>query len=441
MTPTIQVQNLSKRFTISARQEGPTCSFQNQVGPYYTLRESLMDAAGAAWRSVGRLWRRAEPTDQPARTRDIWPVKDVSFDVHPGEVIGIVGRNGAGKSTLLKILSRITEPTAGRVLLRGRVGSLLEVGTGFHRELTGRENIYLNGAVLGMTRREIARKFDEIVDFSEVGPFLDTPVKRYSSGMFVRLGFAVAAHLEPEILLVDEVLAVGDAAFQKKCLRKMSDVARRGQTIFFVSHNMAAVEGLCTRALYLQQGQLMGDGPTARVIDQYLRACAALKSQSSGSLGVSDNGAVELVDIACLNDDGQPIEPVTCGQDVTFRVVFKSSELPTVVRCRIGIENTFGARVALLENLLTGHDLSLEQPFTEFFCRVPALPLVPGQYYLSVELTGTAGWMLSLQNVAELQVDHGDYYGSGKMIDASWAGSVLVKQAWRAARRADPMVN
>jgi lipopolysaccharide transport system ATP-binding protein len=292
-----------------------------------------------------------------------------------------------------------------------------------------------------MTRREITRKFDEIVEFSEVGPFLDTPVKRYSSGMFVRLGFAVAAHLEPEILLVDEVLAVGDAAFQKKCLQKMSDVARRGQTVFFVSHNMAAVEGLCTRALFLSQGRLQGDGPTAKVIDQYLRACASLKTTSGGVLGVSDNGAVELLAIDCLNDDGLPIEPVVCGQDVTFRVVFRSREYPAGVRLRIGIENAFGARVALLENTLSGYDLTLEQPVTEMFCRVPSLPLVPGQYYLSVELAGNAGWMLSMQNVAELLVDHGDFYGSGKMIDAGWAGSVLVRQQWRAERRDDPTRN
>src|SRR5205807_1547255 len=257
---------------------------------------------------------------------EFWALKDVSFEVKQGEVVGIIGRNGAGKSTLLKILSRITEPTEGRVRIRGRVASLLEVGTGFHPELSGRENIFVNGAILGMRRREIETKFDDIVEFSGIERFIDTPVKRYSSGMFVRLGFAVAAHLEPEILLVDEVLAVGDAAFQKKCLSKMTDISRRGQTIFFVSHNMAAVEGLCTRALFLSQGELVGDGPTPQIINQYLQACAAVRERGSGLLGVSDNGAVELLSMDCLNDDGEPIEPVISGQNVTVRVAFRSRE-------------------------------------------------------------------------------------------------------------------
>jgi lipopolysaccharide transport system ATP-binding protein len=203
-------------------------------------------------------------------TRDFWALRDVSFTVAPGEVVGLVGRNGAGKSTLLKLLSRITEPTEGRAVLRGRVASLLEVGTGFHPDLTGRENIFLNGAILGMKRAEIVRKFDEIVEFSEIAGFLDTPVKRYSSGMYVRLAFAVAAHLEPEILVIDEVLAVGDAAFQKKCLGKMQDVATHGRTVLFVSHNLAAVQTLCPRAVMLEAGKVTATGPTAAVLAQYL---------------------------------------------------------------------------------------------------------------------------------------------------------------------------
>ena len=230
MRPAIRVEGLSKQYRVG-----------QPMGRYRTMREALVSAALAPLHALRRAWR------EPPASEQVWALKDVSFDVNPGEVVGVIGRNGAGKSTLLKILGRITEPTHGRVTLRGRVGSLLEVGTGFHPELSGRENIFLNGAILGMTRREIARKFDEIVDFSGVERFLDTPVKRYSSGMYMRLAFAVAAHLHPEILLVDEVLAVGDAAFQRKCVKKMQDVGEQGSTVLFVSHNMNAVTRLCPR--------------------------------------------------------------------------------------------------------------------------------------------------------------------------------------------------
>lgn len=228
----------------------------------------------------GRLFSRAKPADSPTLPKGrrdgdapgtFWALRDVSFQVQPGEVVGLVGRNGAGKSTLLKLLSRITEPTTGRAILRGRVASLLEVGTGFHPDLTGRENIYLNGAILGMRRAEIAQKFDEIVAFAEIGDFLDTPVKRYSSGMYVRLAFAVAAHLDPEILVIDEVLAVGDAAFQKKCLGKMHHVASRGRTVLFVSHNMGAVQTLCTKAVMLEDGGVAAVGETRSVLTRYLQ--------------------------------------------------------------------------------------------------------------------------------------------------------------------------
>ena len=227
-------------------------------------------AARAAPGAARRTWRAAAPSWRATATEEFWALKDVSFEVKRGEVLGIIGRNGAGKSTLLKILSRITEPSEGRVTIKGRVASLLEVGTGFHPELTGRENIYLNGAILGMTRAEIKRKFDEIVAFAEVEKFLDTPVKRYSSGMYVRLAFAVAAHLEPEILVVDEVLAVGDAEFQKKCLGKMSEVASGGRTVLFVSHNMAAVTSLCSRAVLLVGGKLGRQGDVAETVGAYL---------------------------------------------------------------------------------------------------------------------------------------------------------------------------
>jgi homopolymeric O-antigen transport system ATP-binding protein len=253
----IQVERLAKKYSIRHQAEGKS---------YTALRDVIADG-------FKRVFRSPKSENRNLKTvEDFWALRDVSFEVKQGEVVGVIGRNGAGKSTLLKILSRITEPTEGRVRIRGRVASLLEVGTGFHAELTGRENIFLNGAILGMHRSEIKRKFDEIVAFSGVEQFLDTPVKRYSSGMYVRLAFAVAAHLEPEIIIVDEVLAVGDAQFQKKCLGKMQDFsAREGRTVLFVSHNMTAVQSLCRRALMLSAGRLLADGPVVPVVARYLQ--------------------------------------------------------------------------------------------------------------------------------------------------------------------------
>ncbi|PYS99994.1 MAG: ABC transporter ATP-binding protein [Acidobacteria bacterium] len=279
MKPIIHVENLSKRYTIGAKAE-----------PYSTLRESLVSAVR---KPIDRM-RRNGPK---AADSQFWALSDVSFDVTPGEVVGIIGRNGAGKSTLLKILSRITEPTNGKVELYGRVGSLLEVGTGFHPELTGRENIFLNGAILGMHREEIAKKFDEIVDFAEIEEFLDTPVKRYSSGMYMRLAFAVAANLEPEVLIVDEVLAVGDAEFQKKCLGKMRDVSQHGRTVLFVSHNIKAIQQLCDVCILLESGKLIAQGATPGVVQQYVRQQPTDQEQRSPS-------KVRILDIRIMDDNG-----------------------------------------------------------------------------------------------------------------------------------------
>ncbi|MDA8085800.1 MAG: ABC transporter ATP-binding protein [Nitrospiraceae bacterium] len=256
----IRVEGICKKYRIGRAEQN-----------YRTLRDTIRDAFASPFRKAGRLLRRRGPS-KPARNDEIWALKDVCFDVTAGEVMGVIGRNGAGKSTLLKILSRITSPTSGYAEIRGRVGSLLEVGTGFHAELTGRENIYLNGAILGMARTEIRQKFDEIVAFSEVEKFVDTPVKHYSSGMYLRLAFAVAAHLEPEILIVDEVLAVGDARFQKKCLNKMEDAGHRGRTVLFVSHNMPAVTRLCRRAILLEGGNLKTEGLSHKVVGEYLNS-------------------------------------------------------------------------------------------------------------------------------------------------------------------------
>jgi len=284
----IRVENLGKKYRIGGRQER-----------YKRFTETLMDTFYAPIRRLKNLGKPVPPEET------IWALKDVSFEIKRGEAVGVIGRNGAGKSTLLKILSRITEPTEGRVELHGRVGSLLEVGTGFHPELTGRENIYLNGAILGMKRAEIDRKFDEIVEFAEIQQFLDTPVKRYSSGMYVRLAFAVAAHLDPEILLVDEVLAVGDAAFQKKCLGKMSDVAGEGRTVLFVSHNMGSIEVLCSRCILLRQGKVQAGGEARHVVRMYLGD----RRLGSGSWRSADSGPVktpcfEVVAFRLVQGDG-----------------------------------------------------------------------------------------------------------------------------------------
>jgi lipopolysaccharide transport system ATP-binding protein len=296
----IRCEGISKRYEIWERE------------PYLALRDTLTDVLYAPARRLRALLRGRSPASARPRLTTFWALQDVSFDVRQGEVLGIIGRNGAGKSTLLKILSRITKPTQGRARIRGSVGSLLEVGTGFHPELTGRENVYLNGAILGMRKAEIDRKFDEIVTFAEVERFIDTPVKRYSSGMYVRLAFAVAAHLEPEILLVDEVLAVGDAAFQKKCLGKMGDVAKAGRTILFVSHNMTAVQSLCSRAIWLQGGQVLRGGDAGVVATEYLQTAAeSCLVQSWPHMDTAPgNDDVRIQGARVLGLDGGPIETI-----------------------------------------------------------------------------------------------------------------------------------
>jgi lipopolysaccharide transport system ATP-binding protein len=296
----LRVNNLSKEYRIGGRQE-----------QYRTLRDTLTDAFTAPIRRAGRLLR-GESGGASGMTERFWALKDVSFEVRRGEVVGIIGRNGAGKSTLLKILSRITEPSSGTAEIYGRVGSLLEVGTGFHPELTGRDNIFLNGAILGMGRAEIERKFDEIVDFAEVEQFIDTPVKHYSSGMYLRLAFAVAAHLEPEILIVDEVLAVGDAAFQKKCLGKIDEVASHGRTVLFVSHNMTAMQSLCDRTVWLHHGRIVENGPTAQVISAYLHTASATMSEQSwpDMESAPGNTKVRIRSARVRAEDGTPIEAI-----------------------------------------------------------------------------------------------------------------------------------
>src|SRR6266498_2716034 len=303
MKPILEIQNLYKQYKLGGRRIRRTENF----------RELVQQAFSAPIRALGGS--RNDLAKEELYT--FWALDDVSFGINEGDVIGIIGRNGAGKSTLLKILSRITSPTKGTVTLRGRMASLLEVGTGFHPELTGRENIFLNGAILGMRRSEITKRFDEIVAFAEVEKFLDTPVKHYSSGMSVRLAFAVAAHLEPEILIVDEVLAVGDAAFQKKCLGKMRGVTGEGRTVLIVSHNMAAIQGLCSKCYLLSSGQLIAEGSPRNVVERYLAdASVATPAQLRQRKDRQGSGEIQFLEVAILDAKSRRIEGALSGQDI-----------------------------------------------------------------------------------------------------------------------------
>ncbi len=309
MDAAISVRNLGKEYRIKASGRKR----------YHTLRDDLIETVQNLLQ--GKLGQ--------SPTESFWAIQDINFEVYPGEVVGIIGRNGAGKSTLLKVLSRVTQPTQGEAILYGRVASLLEVGTGFHPELTGRENIFMSGAVLGMQRSEIRQQFDEIVAFAEVEKFLDTPVKRYSSGMYVRLAFAVAAHLNPEILIVDEVLAVGDAAFQRKCLGRMQDVAGAGRTVLFVSHNMQAVRALCSRAILLEQGRVVADNKTEAVISLYTRNAKEHKLDANSGLGdrlSRTSGAVRFTQIAMQNRDGHEQWDFTMGETLSLQLSYQAFE-------------------------------------------------------------------------------------------------------------------
>ena len=379
MTTAISVKNLGKQYKIGAAQQ----KFQ-----YNMFRDVIMDTLMTPVRVFRAL--RGQGMRGATNTSLIWALNDVSFDLEEGKVLGIVGRNGAGKSTLLKILSRVTEPTTGTVSVRGRVGSLLEVGTGFHPELTGRENIYMNGAILGMKSVEIDRKFDEIVDFSEVGQFIDTPVKRYSSGMYLRLAFAVAAHLEPEILVVDEVLAVGDAEFQRKCLGKMGDVAQQGRTVLFVSHNMSAILRLTQEAIVLKKGQLIKRAPTAEAVDYYLSSGQAESGERIW--GVEDvpvtSAPFKPVAIRIKDRGGKVVDTVRSTEPVTVEWEYQLDAPVTGLRVGMYLSSMRG------EYIFTSFDTDDAAQFEQFGarkagryisrCHIPADFFNEGRYSLGV---------------------------------------------------------
>lgn len=418
----IRVENLSKRYRISLKEE---------------INDTFVGAITAAVKNpfakLKQLQRLSNFSGADRNDQDIiWALNDVSFEVKHGDVLGVIGKNGAGKTTLLKILSKITPPTSGRVELNGRVASLLEVGTGFHPELTGRENIYLNGTILGMSKKEIDRKLEEIIDFSGVEKFIDTPVKRYSSGMRVRLAFSVAAHLEPEILLIDEVLAVGDTAFQKKSVGKIGEVSKEGRTVMFVSHNLATITALCDRGLLLDSGQAIADGTTEKVVSTYL-------SQIEGNKLVPlhlrkdrmGDGRLRFISASVKNDSGKLVENVSSGQDVSFSFEYTlaEKELNGDINIGIDISGNLGQLMFQCETRLVGKELAYLTKHGTIICEIPNLPLPPGTYNITLWSIFNHELLDSIEHAISFQVHEGDFFNSGKLPYPNFR-AVLVPHKW-----------
>ena len=399
----IHTDRLGKRYLI-AHERGQE--------RYTALRDVM---AGAATRAWARMRGRTRGQQSAGRTtEEFWALKNVSIDIRQGEVTGVIGRNGAGKSTLLKILSRITEPTEGRVEIRGRVASLLEVGTGFHPELSGRENIFLNGAILGMSRREITAKFDEIVAYAEVERFLDTPDKRYSTGMYVRLAFAVAAHLEPEILIVDEVLAVGDSEFQKKCLGKMQDVAHAGRTVLVVSHNMPMVRNLCTRALVLAQGSITFQGNVDESVQHYLADSGGERHALTERADRRGDGRLRFSD-AYVQGDARHV--VRMGAAASIVLSYTAVERIKACNFSIHIENSWGQIILRLATRESGAPVSIAPGRGTIACEIPLLQLLPGRYTLLIAASVPPAYeyLDHIERAASFEVLEDDVYGTGNI--------------------------
>ena len=416
----IRVEGIGKRYRIGMLEERPDTLAGAAVG--------LLKAPLRSFRNLRKL-----SSFQDGEAEDVvWALRDVSFEVKPGEAVGLIGRNGAGKSTLLKVLSRIVDPTTGFIELHGRVASLLEVGTGFHPELTGRENAYLNGAILGMRKAEVDRKFDEIVAFSGIERFIDTPVKRYSSGMRVRLAFAVAAHLEPEILLVDEVLAVGDAAFQRKCLGKMEDVAGEGRTVIFVSHHMSMIQALCTRGVVLDGGRVSYDGPVDEAIMQYLRQMeAGADVEAADREDREGDGSARCTRVWFEDVAGNEVTSFASGapMDICMQYAIRKPDGHYVFS--VGIYDHLGRAIA--------HNSTRFPPDTAnrtdipeagmARCSIGRLPLPPGDYFSNTSITRDGQRADRIERAARFYVESGDFYGVGK-VPPSKSGSVLMDYGW-----------
>lgn len=418
MATAIEFNNISKIYRLGLVSTGTlahdlkrwwTMNIRRQEDPYLTIGET-------------------NDRSTKGESEYVWALRDIDFKVEQGDVVGIIGKNGAGKSTLLKILSKVTAPTTGNIRARGRIGSLLEVGTGFHPEMTGRENIYMNGAILGMTKSEITKKLDEIVDFSGCERYIDTPVKRYSSGMMVRLGFAVAAHLDPEILVVDEVLAVGDAEFQKKAIGKMQDVSKgEGRTVLFVSHNMTAVKNLCKTGVILKNGKLDYSGDIVSTIERYLS-----NQEDRSNIAIADikersgNGTLRFTDIEITDTNDNQKESFEVGDPIKIKVYFEGSEWlknAPMSRIDIGINNMMDYQILWMSTYMFNDKLDSSKGYVQFY--IPRLPLNDGVYNINLysevnhEL---ADW---IQNVSKLKVNYHDYYGNGRTMPAGQVPVVL----------------
>jgi lipopolysaccharide transport system ATP-binding protein len=384
----ISVRNLGKSYVIQHRND-PT---------YKTLRESLL-GAGIKFLSPNK--------EAQSSSETFWALQDVSLDVRRGEVLGVIGRNGAGKSTLLKILSRITEPSIGYAEIFGRVGSLLEVGTGFHPELTGRENIYLNGSLLGMRKRQIEKVFDQIVDFAEVSRFIDTPVKRYSSGMYVRLAFAVAAHIQPEVMIVDEVLAVGDLSFQEKCLGKMRDIGGSGRTILFVSHNMDAIQSLCTRAVVMDSGKIVFEGPAVQAKEYYMQEIVKKEYSLEHHSGRGGSGGAKIKSMKCLHGSGQVAKNIKADDGLQIEIAGEISEeynKSNEIDVAIGLDTVSGIRIATFLSSWKGCTAEIKNNMFGVNFNISSIPLIPGQYVLSASLILKGETLDSIQGCAAFNV-------------------------------------
>jgi lipopolysaccharide transport system ATP-binding protein len=421
--PVISVRGLGKKYRLGA-----------------TIRhDTLRDQIAHPFKSIFRRNSKKYPSDEGQRVKEqghdsseFWALRDISFDVHQGEIIGIIGRNGAGKSTLLKILSEITEPTTGEVRIRGRVGSLLEVGTGFHPELSGRENIFLNGAILGMTRAEIKARFDDIVAFSEIEKFLDTPVKRYSSGMFVRLAFAVAAHLDPEILFIDEVLAVGDVRFQTKCLGKMDEISHSGRTVLFVSHNMDAILSLCSFVYVIEGGRISQRFSPEEGVRSYLTM--------NRDQPLSKRPRFQLVhrppiihNLKIFDNEGRK-NSVCCGQGINFGIELRDFADINRIAISIVITNDRNQRVVLFDTRYHANRVLEASSYASVSCFVPSFPLIPGNYYVDVILSDRNRVIEKVEQAAQFEVIFADFLGTGQL-PRSWQGHIVLPCNWSSKHR------
>ena len=414
----IRAENIAKCYRIGLR-----------VDPRQTLGGALVSRLKSHF--VNLRNHQPDSKDDDFKRGAIWALNSVSFEVRSGEAVGIIGRNGAGKSTLLKIISRITSPTSGRVEIVGRMSSLLEIGTGFHPDLTGRENVYLNGAIHGMYKREIDRKFDEIVAFAEIEPFVDTPIKRYSAGMRVRLAFAIAAHLEPEILLIDEVLAVGDIEFQKKCLGKMDDMSKGGRTLLFVSHNMAAVTSLCSRAIWLDGGRIVADGLARQIVDQYIADIGKRTETISLAERLDRQGSGEIKLVRMSFGQGGEVDSGywISGKEASLDLLYatQNGQDYSGVEVNVGVNNAAGNPVLYLSSKVTGQLLSNVNGSGVFRCIIPRLPLEPGRYQLHTEVKHRGIRTDYVPSAAKVEVFTGDFYGTGVIPKY---GGVLCDHAW-----------